>query len=57
MQYAECVSGISYNNYKGEWWGDGAKLWLDASMTGGCKLGKELKAVVEGRKVESNGTG
>jgi len=49
--YAECVSGISYSNWKGEGWSDGANWWLNASRTMGCKLGEELKALVEGRKI------
>ena len=50
-QYSECVSGILFDNWKGEWWKDGAKLWLNASRTMGCKLGNELKALAEGRRV------
>ncbi|KIM77973.1 hypothetical protein PILCRDRAFT_90899 [Piloderma croceum F 1598] len=49
--YAECVSGIGYSSWKGEGWSDGASWCLDASRTMGCKLGDELKALVEGRKI------
>ena len=51
MQYAECFSGIQYDNWKGERWIDIGKRWLDGSMTMGCKQGEELKALVEGREV------
>jgi hypothetical protein len=51
LQYSECVSGIFFNSWKGEWWNDGAKSWLNASGTMGCKLGSELKVLVEGRRI------
>ena len=47
MQYAKCFSGISYTGFRREGWSDNAKGWLDASRTMGCKLGKELKTLIE----------
>jgi hypothetical protein len=57
VQYAECVTGIQYDNWKGERWTDSAKHWLDASKTMGYKLGEDLKALVEGRELEGGGEG
>jgi len=53
--YAECVSGIQYDNWKGERWIDSARRWLDASSSTDHKLGQELKAIVDGREIESGG--
>jgi len=47
------VSGIWYSNWKGEGWSDRANWWLNASRTMGCKLEEELKALVEGRKIDT----